>query len=179
LYLKLLRQFIAQQANAPAQIRDQLQAGDVASAERIAHTVKGVAANLGAKTVQAAASELERAIRGHASPDHVETLRQRFGATLAALLTPLRSALGETPPAPTTVPAAAVDPEKLKPALALLLKQLSECDAAATETFETHRALFAALFSAEQLGQFEQRLQGYVFAEAQALLAAAARARGF
>jgi PAS domain S-box-containing protein len=178
LYLRLLRQFIAQQANAPAQIAAQLQAGDVAVAERTAHTVKGVAGNLGAKTVQAVAADLEKAIRDRVSSDQVETLRQRFSATLAALLEPLRAALGEVPAAPAAVPAAALGPERLKPVIAPMLKQLSEFDAAATEAFETHRALFTAIFSAEELGQFEQHIQGYAFAEAQALLEAAARARG-
>jgi two-component system sensor histidine kinase/response regulator len=177
LYLRLLRQFIAQQADAPAQIREGLQAGDVAGAGRIAHTVKGVAGNLGVKTVQAVAAELEKAIRDRAASDNVETLRQRFGAALGSLVEPLRTALGEVPPEPPAVPAAA-DPKQLKPIVALMLKQLAEFDPAAIEAFETHRGLFAALFSAGQLGQFGQLLQGYAFAEARALLEDAARARG-
>jgi CheY-like chemotaxis protein len=52
LYLKLLRQFSAQQSDAPGQITELLKAGDRPAAERTAHTVKGVAANLGVKTVQ-------------------------------------------------------------------------------------------------------------------------------
>jgi two-component system sensor histidine kinase/response regulator len=62
LYLKLLQQFSAEQAGAPAQIADQIKSGDRAKAERSAHTVKGVAANLGAKAVQAAAGALEKAL---------------------------------------------------------------------------------------------------------------------
>jgi len=178
LYLKLLRQFITQQANTPAQIREQLQTGNVAGAERIAHTVKGVAGNLGAKTVEAAAAELEKAIRNRVASAQIETLRNRFGTALTALLEPLRAALGEAQPAPATVPPATVNPQQLKPVVTIMLKQLSDFEAAASETFETHRALFAALFSAEQLGQFEQHLQGYAFAEAQALLEAAAKACG-
>ena len=44
LYLKLLRQFSAQQSDAPGQIAELLKAGDLPAAERKAHTVKGVAA---------------------------------------------------------------------------------------------------------------------------------------
>ena len=43
LYLKLLRQFSAQQSDAPVQITELLKAGDRPAAERTAHTVKGVA----------------------------------------------------------------------------------------------------------------------------------------
>ncbi|MBN2505211.1 MAG: response regulator [Verrucomicrobia bacterium] len=176
LYVRLLRQFMEQQANAPAQIREQLQAGDGAAAERTAHTVQGVAGNLGANTVHAAAAALEKALRDRLSSDEVETLRQRFATALGALLEPLRAMLGEPPPAPATVPAATVDPERAAPVVTLMLKQLSDFDAAAAETLDAHRALFAALLPAGQFGQFEQHLQGYAFAEAHALLEAAAQA---
>ena len=43
LYLKLLRQFSAQQSDAPVQITELLKVGDRPAAERKAHTVKGVA----------------------------------------------------------------------------------------------------------------------------------------
>ncbi len=44
LYLKLLRQFVEQQGQAPAQIAEALARNEVPVAERLAHTVKGVAA---------------------------------------------------------------------------------------------------------------------------------------
>ena len=49
LYLKLLRQFVEQQGPAVEQITTALAQGDVALAERLAHTLKGVAGNIGAK----------------------------------------------------------------------------------------------------------------------------------
>ena len=48
LYLKLLRQFAEQQGAAPAEIAALLAAGDLATAERQAHTIRGVAGSLGA-----------------------------------------------------------------------------------------------------------------------------------
>src|SRR5438046_2205311 len=51
LYLKLLRQFVDQQGKAPGQIASALTRGDAALAERLAHTLKGVAGNIGAKPV--------------------------------------------------------------------------------------------------------------------------------
>jgi hypothetical protein len=58
------------------------------------------------------------------------------------------------------------------------LQQLSEFDAAVSDGFEVNRALLAALFSPEDFVRFEQHLQGYAFADAQALLETAAKARG-
>ena len=51
LYLKLLRQFIEQQGPAVEQITEALARGDIALAERLAHTLKGVAGNIGATQV--------------------------------------------------------------------------------------------------------------------------------
>lgn len=59
LYVKLLSQFVSQQAGAATQIAAALDAGDRKVAERIVHTVKGVAGNLGISDVQSAARDCE------------------------------------------------------------------------------------------------------------------------
>jgi len=51
LYMKLLRQFVAGQSQTVASIRASLKAGDRKTAERIAHTAKGVSGNIGAAAV--------------------------------------------------------------------------------------------------------------------------------
>ncbi len=178
LYLKLLRQFSVQQADAPAQIADQLKSGDRATAERTAHTVKGVAANLGAKAVQASAGELEQALHGDADAARLETLRQQFAAVLAPFVDRLRAALGEAPAAPAAPVAVAVDPARLKLLVAQMDKQLADFDSAASDCLEANRDAFASLFSTEAFAQFEQHVQGYAFGEAQAQLVQAARDRG-
>jgi signal transduction histidine kinase/CheY-like chemotaxis protein/HPt (histidine-containing phosphotransfer) domain-containing protein/CHASE3 domain sensor protein len=179
LYLKLLRQFGAQQAEAPAGIALALGAGDHAAAERLAHTVKGVAGNLGAGLVQATAGALEQAIASRGDARLIETLRQRFAGELGTLVTGLRSALGEgaapTVAPPPTPPA---DPESLRKLVAQMRAQLSEFDPAATEVLEANREHFRWLLGAEDFGAFEGHVQGYVFGEAQALLDRAATAHG-
>ena len=76
LYRDLLGQFAAKQGDAAAQISAALESGDRQLAERIAHTVKGVAGNLGITGVQSAAQKLEKAIReGH---DTVPALLDEF-----------------------------------------------------------------------------------------------------
>jgi HPt (histidine-containing phosphotransfer) domain-containing protein len=170
LYLTLLRQFVAENTDAANQITAQLKSSDHAVAERTAHTVKGVAGNLGAKSVHSAAAELEKAIREHASPDQVETTRQRFAEQLSALTDALRPALGQEQNDSVAPPAKPSDPEQLKPVVEQMRKLLSEFDAAAGDHFETNRTLFAAFFSAEEITQFKKHLQNYAFAEAQALL---------
>jgi len=63
LYRDLLIKFAAKHGDAGLQISDALHIGDRSTAERIAHTVKGVAGNIGIKPVQFAAEKLEKAIR--------------------------------------------------------------------------------------------------------------------
>jgi len=177
LYLRLLRQFSVEQAGAPAQIAALVGAGDRATAERAAHTVKGVAANLGAKAVQSAAGLLEKALHEGGEAARVEALRRELAAVLDPLIERLRGALGEAAPAPAAPAGIAVDPGQLKQLVAQMVKQLGEFDAAASDSLEAHRAAFASLFSAEDFGKFEQQVQGYAFGEALAQLEHAALAR--
>jgi two-component system, sensor histidine kinase and response regulator len=176
LYLKLLRQFSAQQSDAPGQITELLKAGDRPAAERTAHTVKGVAANLGVKTVQLAAGELEKAIHDGADAARLESLRQQFATVLTPFVDRLRAALGEEPVSPAAPKAMVVDPAQLKLVVEQMTSHLAELDAAASDCLEANRGVFASLFSAEEFGKFEQRVQGYAFGEALAQLEQAARA---
>jgi two-component system sensor histidine kinase/response regulator len=63
LYRSLLAQFVAQQADAVSAIRAGLEQRDFALAERLMHTLKGVAGNLGAKPISELAAELEKSLR--------------------------------------------------------------------------------------------------------------------
>ena len=176
LYLKLLRQFSAQQSDAPVQITELLKVGDRPAAERKAHTVKGVAGNLGVKTVQLAAGELEKAIHDGADAARLESLRQQFATVLTPFVDRLRAALGEEPVSPAAPKAMVVDPAQLKLVVEQMTRHLAEFDAAASDCLEANRGVFASLFSAEEFGKFEQQVQGYAFGEALAQLEQAARA---
>jgi two-component system sensor histidine kinase/response regulator len=176
LYLKLLRQFSAQQSDAPGQITELLKAGDRPAAERTAHTVKGVAGNLGVKAVQLAAGELEKAIHDGADAARLESLRQQFATVLTPFVDRLRAALGEEPASPAAPQAMVVDPAQLKLVVEQMTRHLAEFDAAASDCLEANRGVLASLFSAEEFGKFEQQVQGYAFGEALAQLEQAARA---
>ncbi len=85
LLLSLLRRFVDGNRHAVADIAHLLETGDRAGAERRAHTLKGVAATLGATRLHAAATDLEAALHEH--PESAETA-QRL-ATLGAVLVSL------------------------------------------------------------------------------------------
>ena len=83
LYRKLLRQFSKTEADAAQRIGSALAEKDRALAERLAHTVKGVAGNIGASAVQNAAANLEKAIKGSAPAAEIEAFRASLEECLA------------------------------------------------------------------------------------------------
>ena len=83
LYLSLLQRFLASSADTAQDLRQAIEVEDFVSAERAAHTLKGVGANLGAAHCSHLSGELEQA------------LRQRVpAAALAPLLLALEQHLG-------------------------------------------------------------------------------------
>ena len=62
LYLDLLRRFVAKYRNSHMELPELLTAFDTESAARLAHTIKGVAANLGAIRLAGIAKDIESAI---------------------------------------------------------------------------------------------------------------------
>ena len=75
-YETLLRKFAEQQASTVDAIEAALAAGDAATAERAAHSLKGAAATLGASSLSEAAARAEVAIKtGGDKREAVRTLR--------------------------------------------------------------------------------------------------------
>ena len=171
LYLKLLRQFVEQQGPAVGEITAALAAGDVALAERLAHTLKGVAGNIGARPVHSAAADLEKVIRSKAPSAEVEVAIQQVTAALDPLIAGLNAGLGSAGAQPVVAaPATMVDPAKAREAAAQLGKLLSEFDPGATDFIEANHVALQALFNDGTWMEFEKLVQGYSFADAQAQL---------
>ena len=172
LYLKLLRQFGEQQGQAVSDISTALGQGDTALAERQAHTLKGVAANLGAKTVQAAAGNLERLIHVGAGRVDTELAMKSVAAALDPLVGQLRETLSSVAPessAPSTS-SSTVNPTQSRESAMQLTRLLSESDPGATDFIEANVATLRPLFAGETWTQFEKLVQSYSFADAQTQL---------
>jgi CheY-like chemotaxis protein len=87
LYLAMLKRYATGQREALHELRNALAAGDLQTAERIAHTAKAVSGNVGATVVQEKATQLELALRERAAGAHA--LAREF----EALALPLMDAL--------------------------------------------------------------------------------------
>jgi two-component system sensor histidine kinase/response regulator len=97
-YASLLKKLVATQADAVERIRQALLAGEPATAERHAHTLKGVAGNLGANPLQQAADRIEATLR-----------RQDPDSLLQAALTDTEQRLAELVQALKAVPGLVAD----------------------------------------------------------------------
>jgi two-component system sensor histidine kinase/response regulator len=93
LYVAMLRRFIDSQTDVPAQIRAALSSRDTSAAERLAHTLRGVAGNIGATVVQNLAGALESALRAPLPATDVERHLLELQAPLDALVAALKSRL--------------------------------------------------------------------------------------
>jgi two-component system sensor histidine kinase/response regulator len=86
LYLTMLRRYAASQQGATAQIRHAISAGDLATAERLAHTAKAVSGNVGAVTAQERAAQLETALRERRAVEQLEPLVRALDGTMTPLI---------------------------------------------------------------------------------------------
>jgi two-component system sensor histidine kinase/response regulator len=145
LYLSMLRGFVAGQRDAVAATRQALDVDDWTSAERHAHTLKGVAANVGATGVSDLAQALEAAIRERLP-------RAEVNARLEALRIPLATLTGaldrRLPAVPARAPVA-VDRAALDAACDRLEALLVADDAGAGEHLAAHGDLLHSAFPRE------------------------------
>src|SRR5215467_10692511 len=91
-YESLLSLFADSQANSVRAIREALASNDRATAERLAHSLKGASANLGAAALAGSAAQAEAAIRSNQPVvSDLEALSKSLDATTAAIRSALRT----------------------------------------------------------------------------------------
>ena len=171
LYVQLLDRFRATQRDAGAQIRADYQARRLRQAAARAHTLRGVAGNIGARELQTLAQSVEEGL-GLAAPDRgrlaagVRALEAAVDATMESLDRYFARAaiVPPPPPAPPSVPPDADD--AALDAVAQLDHLLAEYSGDAIDYFETVRARLAGVLDAEHMARLEQHLSRYEFEEA-------------
>jgi len=168
LYVKLLRQFASQQADDAGQILAALATNDIESATRLAHTLKGVAGNLGAGKLQHTAAAVETLLRDGAPADSTKQALEQLAGVLDPLVARLRAALEMN----TTSAAAApvVSAMHTRTVAAHLTKLFAAFDTSAVTFAEENEASLRPAFDATTWDQFLRKTQEFAFADAQALL---------
>jgi two-component system sensor histidine kinase/response regulator len=147
LYLSLLQKFASNTALLPQDIRQAIAEADLNKAQRLAHTVKGVAANLGAKACSEVAAELESELSQGVDLSTVDSLSQ----TLERLMMQLVSGIHEALPRPA-VPAEThveVDLQELMRVCRNLSDLLQACSLDAGEVLRQHAGLLRKALGAQ------------------------------
>jgi len=142
LYLSMLRKFVAGQKTFAEQMNQALEAEDKILTERLAHTLKGVAGNIGAEPIQQAAAELETAIKANQSRLEIDLLLTKVKNLLENLIQQLESKL--PPEAETTK--IVIDFEKLEEICTQLAELLREDDAEAADLLQDNSDLLKSAF---------------------------------
>ena len=171
LYLAVLRKFLLSQSDTILRLRAALDRGDREEAQRIAHTLNGVAGNIGAPVIQQQAAGLEELLKQAPDRQAVEPLLQALDDSLQRLLTPLAAAL-DYPPAP-----AAYDAEALRSVTVRLAALLADDDSEAGEMFVQHDSLLRAAYASEY-NTLAARIGNFDFESALVTLRDAAASRG-
>jgi CheY-like chemotaxis protein len=158
LYRRLLLKLADTQARAPEAIRAALDAGDREKARREAHTLKGVAANLGAMTLQRSAAKVESAIR---KEQDVSADLPALAEALAVVIRSVRALEGGEPKAKTAVSAGDID--ELRPLLPKLREYLEGNDAEAADVLEGILPKFESSRYAEALSELSALVNDFEF----------------
>jgi HPt (histidine-containing phosphotransfer) domain-containing protein len=170
LYVRVLRQFMQQETDVLVRLSAALKSHEFEAAERIVHSLKGVAGNIGFTALHVDAATLEKAIKARVGIEYaLMAVETRMNAALASL----RSALGDEP---ASAPAAEARPSA--PHLARLAALLAAGDGDALTHLADHAASIRPLFSAAGYAQLEKSLAHFDFEGALQSLRESAAARG-
>ena len=144
-YASMLRKFLIGQADAIGRVMQCLDIGDEAGAERVAHTLKSVSANLGAHRLAHIADGLERCLRTHASPQARSAAAAHSNELLNALVADLREIPALLPDQALVQPLTEAQRAVARAQLKTIVAWLADDDARAAELWEDHARVFKAL----------------------------------
>ncbi len=173
LYRQMLDMFAGDFADSSATLAGYLANAHWDEAERLAHTLKGLAGTIGANEVQLAAAKLEAASKGRQTEAATDAL-----VVLTSLLMPLLAGLQQyfaeekaVEEAVDATFAEEVGSNKLPDCLPQLQQLLAEGDSDAIDLWENHHKEFACALPAQVVQRIGIALQNFDFDTAQALLA--------
>jgi HPt (histidine-containing phosphotransfer) domain-containing protein len=159
-YESLLSRFAKSQAGAARDIRDSLAVNDSPTAERIAHSLKGAAGNLGATSLAEAAARAEAAID---SKQSVSTAVDEMSFSLDATIRAIRAVLpAETPDVATSN----ADPSSVIQPFMQLKKLLETDDGAASDFILNAQSNLSKVLTAVEMEALASQVGNFAYAEA-------------
>jgi two-component system sensor histidine kinase/response regulator len=167
LYLSMLRKYVANQERVPQHLHAALSEGDLATAERLAHTAKGVSGNIGATDLQAMAAELEKMIVKKVGTAAVEEKLVIFAAAQKVLIDAIKQAL---PPDEENAAPVALDIGKVTEVVRRLAELLAEDDSEASDVLEENLDLLRFALGIDAFAEVDGAIKQFDFEKALNLL---------
>ena len=169
-YLSILRSFCETKDHTDIEIRRAWESGDQEGAIRLAHTVKGLAGQIGAHGLQESAQALEHALIEGANDSAIDVRLNAFARTLADQISAILRALSAQPKVPVdAVVAEEFTADQQQVILRQLAKLLANDDAKAERLIGDNTALLMACMP-ERFRELRQAVREYDFEQALALL---------
>ena len=158
LYRSILLKFRKSQLDVPNQIKAALQQGDWKTAERLAHTLKGVSGNISADALQEAARQLEAAIKAEQAEinSELEEVNRQLTQVLQSL-----AALDVTPT--PNHPDRDVDAKQVVSLLKQLRELLEDDDVEAAELLDELKLALAGHPAAKKLATLGEAVDDFEF----------------
>jgi polar amino acid transport system substrate-binding protein len=170
LYRKLLNKFRRNHAHVANDIKNALETDDLETATGLAHTIKGLAGNIGAKELHLIAVDLEATLRQESNKNIAEQLVS-FSEALDLVVDSIgalelqKQDTAETRSSAQPV-AKSMDRDHILLLLGELKQLLEEDDTRAIRTFETLRKTIPAGMAENVLADLNKHLEGYAFEKA-------------
>lgn len=160
---KLIGRFSETQADAVLRIKEALACDDVESAKREAHTLKGLAGNIGAKVIQDNAQILENILKNNSIEGRDESIHA-LEVDLINLLSKIQSVHIPLVKILPSSPALSMDKDKMATKLRQFNKQLTDLDSDASITITE---LAQELKGFEEVKRIQKLVNKFEFEDAQ------------
>ena len=174
LYASLLGKFVANQADFVERLNKALMVSDWSTATRLAHTLKGVAAQIGAMKIRELAYQIESAIKQSENPQQLSELLREISTQLNELVEAIKA---HFPVKAVMAESRQVDWEKFRECYAELVRQLETDDFMTSETIRLHEPLLRAALG-QQFQGFSELVDNFNYGDALDLLREFAAVRG-
>lgn len=164
LYLKLLLKFRESQGSFENQFEQYLKDNDCAAATRLAHTLKGVAGNIGAVSIQESAQSLETLCQQKAVEKEIRTELKKVTTKLNALIAEL--AILDKPSQGNIDKVQDFDDERFQKYLLKLRELLEDDDTDAADLLDEIRSMSGIDRYRTRLKQLSRAIEEYNFEQA-------------
>ncbi len=179
LYLKLLKRFSTSYQNFEQLFLDAIQDSDEKAAIRCAHTLKGTAGNIGAKSIQSSAKLLEQACEDAFESGFLKVNGEANEKILGLLndviqdLVPVIKELSKlSTPARLVADSQVLDKSKIKPIFSELEELIDDFDTDASDVLEQLEPLFQGTEYYQQVSELIEAVDAYDFDTAMTIFSA-------